>query len=391
MSESPISYDIDVYSDEVLDDPYPHYRTLRELGPAVWLPRNQLWAISRHKDVREALRNHQVFSSAHGVAGNEATNDASRGNLLATDPPQHDLLRRVVGAPLSPKALNPLRERLEASAIALVDRLVGRGSFDAVTDFAQYLPVSIVSELVGLPEEGRHNMLRWAEATFNQLGGENARTVAARPITQEMREYTLTATPDKLRPGSWAAMLYEAGEQGVIPRTLCPVLMRDYLGPSLDTTIFAISNLILLFGQNPDQWDIVRDDPSLILNAINECVRLESPIQSFTRRLLADHHVDGAQIPKGGRALVMYASANRDERKWDQAERFDVRRKVGEHVGFGHGIHTCAGMHLARMEMQVLILALTKRVRSFEIGVPMRAKNNVLRGLEHLPVKVKRV
>ena len=143
----------------------------------MWLPKNQLWAISRHKDVREALRNHQVFSSAHGVAGNEATNNASRGNLLATDPPQHDLLRRVVGAPLSPKALNPLRERLEASAIALVDRLVERGSFDAVTDFAQYLPVTIVSELVGLPEEGRHNMLRWAAATFNQLGGENARTV----------------------------------------------------------------------------------------------------------------------------------------------------------------------------------------------------------------------
>jgi hypothetical protein len=160
------------------------------------------------------------------------------------------------------------------------------------------------------------------------------------------------------RSGSWAAKLYEAGEQGVIPRTLCPVLMRDYLGPSLDTTIFATSKLILLFGQNPDQWDIVRDDPSLILNAINECVRLESPIQNFTRRLVADHDVDGARIPKGGRALVMYASANRDERKWDQAERFGVQRKVGEHVGFGHGIHTCAGMHLARMEMQVLLLAL---------------------------------
>lgn len=385
---SPVSCNIDVYSDEVLDDPYPHYRRLRELGPAVWLPKNQLWAISRHKDVREALRNHQIFSSAHGVAGNEATNNASRGNLLATDPPQHDLLRRVVGAPLSPRALNPLRERLEASATALVDRLVERGSFDAVTDFAQYLPVTIVSELVGLPEEGRHNMLRWAAATFNQLGGENARTEAARPVTQEMREYTLTATPDKLRPGSWAAMLYEAGEQGVIPRSLCPVLMRDYLGPSLDTTIFATSNLILLFGQNPDQWDIVRADPSLILNAINECVRLESPIQSFTRRLLADYAVDGTRVPQGERALVMYASANRDERKWDRAERFDVRRKVGEHVGFGHGIHTCAGMHLARMEMQVLMQALTTRVRRFEIGTPVRAKNNVLRGLEHLPVRV---
>lgn len=391
LKESPVSYDIDVYSDEVLDDPYPHYRVLRELGPAVWLPKNQLWAISRHKDVREALRNHQVFSSAHGVAGNEATNKVSQGNLLASDPPQHDLLRRVVGAPLSPRALGPLRERLEASADTLVDRLVERGSFDAVTDLAQHLPVTIVSELVGLPEEGRHNMLRWAAATFDQLGGENARTQAARPVTQEMREYTLAATPDKLRPGSWAAMLYEAGDQNVIPKTLCPVLMRDYLGPSLDTTIFATSNLILLFGQNPDQWDIVRNDPLLIPNAINECVRLESPIQSFTRRLLADHDVDGARIPNGGRALIMYASANRDERRWEHAERFDVRRKVGEHVGFGHGIHTCAGMHLARMEMQVLMQALTTRVRRFEIGAPVRARNNVLRGLEHLPVRVQQL
>lgn len=388
MRESPVSYDIDVYGDEILDDPYPHYRELRELGPAVWLPKNQLWAISRHKDVREALRNHQVFSSAHGVAGNEATNKVSQGNLLASDPPQHDLLRRVISAPLSPKALSPLRGRLEASANSLVDRLVERGSFDAVTDFAQHLPVTIVSELVGLPEEGRHNMLRWAAATFDQLGGENARTQAARPVTQEMREYTLTATPDKLRPGSWAAMLYEAGDQNVIPKALCPVLMRDYLGPSLDTTIFATSNLILLFGQNPDQWDLVRNDPSLIPNAINECVRLESPIQSFTRRLLADHDIDGVRIPNGSRAIIMYASANRDERKWDRAECFDVRRKVGEHVGFGHGVHTCAGMHLARMEMQVLLQALTTRVRRFEIGAPVRAKNNVLRGLEHLPVRV---
>ena len=388
MADKAPSYDIDIYSDEVLHDPYPHYRALRDLGPAVWLSKNGLWAISRHKDVREALRNHQVFSSAHGVAGNETTNAGSRGNLLASDPPDHDLLRRVVGAPLLPKALSPLRERLEASASRLVDQLVSRGSFDAVTDFAQYLPVTIVSELVGLPEEGRHNMLRWAAATFNLLGGENARSQCARPITQEMREYTLAATPDKLRPGSWAAMFYEAGEAGVVPKSLCPVLMRDYLGPSLDTTIFATSNLILLFARNPDQWDIVRQDPTLIMNSINECVRLESPIQSFTRCLLSEQDIDGTRLPAGARALVIYASANRDERKWDEPERFDVRRKVSEQVGFGYGIHTCAGMHLARLEMQVLMQALVKRVRRFEIGTPVRAMNNVLRGLEHLPVSV---
>jgi cytochrome P450 len=105
---SAAGYDVDLYCDEVLDDPYPHYRALRDLGAAVWLPRNRLWAIGRHADVRDALFNHAVYSSAQGVAANERTNAIARGNLLASDPPEHDRLRRVVGAPLTPKAVSTL-------------------------------------------------------------------------------------------------------------------------------------------------------------------------------------------------------------------------------------------------------------------------------------------
>jgi cytochrome P450 len=384
-----IEYDVDLYCDEVLDDPYPHYAALRELGAAVWLPRNRLWAISRHADVRDALFNHAVFSSAQGVAASERTNAYARGNLLASDPPEHDLLRKVVGAPLTPRAVSELKGTIEPTAEQLIERLVAQQSFDAASDLAAHLPVTIVSELVGLPEQGRQNMLKWAAATFDQLGGENERTVQARPVTQEMRDYvTNVATVDKLKPGSWAARLYEAGANGVVPMTMCPVLMRDYLGPSLDTTIFATASMILLFGQNPEQWDLLRSDPSLVANAVNETVRLESPIRGFTRCLTRDHVVGDVAVRQGDRALLLFASANRDERKWDNPERFDITRKVGEQVGFGYGIHTCAGMHLARLEMQALLRALIPRVRRFHLGTPVYERNNVLRGLKSLPVTI---
>jgi cytochrome P450 len=168
----------------------------------------------------------------------------------------------------------------------------------------------------------------------------------------------------------------------------CPVLMRDYLGPSLDTTIFATANLILLFGRHPDQWQLVREDPKLIPSAINEALRLESPIRGFTRCVSSNAIVMDVLIPGGSRALLLYASANRDERKWQDPERFDVRRRANDHLGFGNGTHMCAGLHLARLEMTALLEVLVEKVRSFDIGEPVLALNNVLRGLASLPVRV---
>lgn len=382
-------YDVDLYSDDVLADPYPHYRALREAGPVVWLPRNNLYAIARYKDVRESLRTHQVFSSAQGVAANEPTNEGSKGTTIASDPPDHTAMRQVVGAPMLPSGLALIRPRIEEMANELVDRLVAQRDFDAVTDLAQHIPVNIVSELVGLPEHGRQNMLKWAAATFDMLGAANARFDAAQDSIREMRSYVVTeATRDKVRPGSWISKLFDASDRGLFPESRCPVLMRDYLGPALDTTIFAMANIIWLFGRFPEQWDIVRNDPGLIPNALNEAVRLESPIRGFTRHLAADHIIEGSRIPAGSRAVLFYASANRDERKWDDPETFDVRRKVNDHVGYGHGIHACAGMHLARLEIHSVLAALAPKVARFEIGVAVPVVNNLLRGFASIPVRV---
>lgn len=389
MATGAPSYDVDLYSDEVLADPYPHYRALRDAGPIVWLPRNGIYAISRYKDVRESLRTHQVFSSAEGVAANELTNQGSKGTTIASDPPDHTAMRQVIGAPMLPSQLALIRPRIEEMANELVDRLVKQQTFDAVADLAQHIPVNIVSELVGLPEQGRQNMLKWAAATFDMLGSANNRFDAAQDSIREMRSYVVKdATRDKIRPGSWIAKLYDASDSGLFPESRCPVLMRDYLGPALDTTIFAMANIIWLFGCFPAQWDILRAEPGLIPNALNEAVRLESPIRGFTRQLTADHVIDDIRIPANSRVVLFYASANRDERKWDKPETFDIRRKVNDHVGYGHGIHTCAGMHLARLEIHSVLAQLVMKVKRFEVEAAVPVMNNLLRGFSSLQVRV---
>ena len=163
----------------------------------------------------------------------------------------------------------------------MVEKLVAQGSFDAATDLANHLPVSVVSNLVGLPEKGRERMLVWAEEMFNCFGPMNDRTVASFPVLEEMMDYaTNEAVPAKLKPGSWAQGIHDAVARGEVPAQACPAMMIDYLGPSLDTTIFAISNAVWAFANNPDQWDLVRSDPQLMPSAVNEVLRYDAPIQA---------------------------------------------------------------------------------------------------------------
>ncbi len=386
------TYDVDLYSNEVVVNPYPHYRAIRDLGEAVWLEQHSMWAIGRHLDARNALSAHNIFISGKGVAANNLSNGNSPGNLLASDPPLHTHLRKVVSKPLHPKALARIKPRIEASAGSLIDRLLARKSFDGILDLAQFLPISIVSEMVGLPDAGRRNMLEYAAAVFDLFGVDNTRTEAALPIVIKMRKYlSEQATRDKVLPEGWIAGLYDAVDLGLIKHEQVQTLMRDYLGPSLDTTIFAIGHLLHLFGQYPDQWKLLRQEPNRVGNAINEAIRLESPIRGFTRVLSQDYTIGGIKLFTGDRVLILYASANRDERRWDEPEKFDICRVLTDHVGFGYGIHQCVGMQLARLEMRSVLTAMIARVSKIKIlGAPVYAKNNVLRGLETLPIKFSR-
>jgi cytochrome P450 len=382
--------DHDPYTDEALLDPWPGYQHLRDAGPAVWLPKYQMFALTRYDSVRRALEDWESFPSRNGVMMNDRMNQVLRGNTLCSDGADHDTLRNVLVRPLTPRALRPVRDEITAEAENIVEKLVARGSFDAATELANHLPVSVVSNLVGLPEKGRERMLVWAEELFNCFGPMNDRTVASFEVLDEMMDYaTNEAVPNKLKPGSWAAGIHEAVARGEVPGQACPAMMVDYMGPSLDTTICAISNAVWAFANNPDQWDLVRSDPQLLPSAVNEVLRYDAPIHGFSRYVARDVDIDGVLIPAGSRAIVFYGAANRDERKYPDPDRFDVLRRPGDHLGFGAGPHACVGMNLARIEMLALFTALAKRVRRFTILEQEPLLNNVLRGFKALRVAVK--
>jgi cytochrome P450 len=381
--------DIDLYSDSVLQDPYPFYRQLRDQAPAVWLKPTGMYALTRFEDVRDALRNWQVFSSARGVAMNEEINQAIAGNTLGSDPPRHQHLRGILVRPLMPDAMREVTALIERESEAIAQRLVNQLHFNAANELAHHLPLTVVSHLVGLPDNGRERMLEWGNAAFETLGPANARGLDARPTAMGLIEYAFTKiAPAELKPQSWAWSAFEAARRGEITENEARGLILDYVAPSLDTTIFAITNAIWLFATNPDQWDLVRENPTLIPSAINEVLRVESPIQSFSRYVTRDANVGGISIPAGSRAIVVYGSANRDERKWQNPESFDIRRKAAEQLAFGHGEHLCVGLPLARLEMKSLLGALARRVKRFEVRRLDRALNNTLRGLKSLEVSV---
>lgn len=387
---APPSSDVELFDDAALHDPYSRYAELRELGDVVQLTAYDMYAIPRYHPMREALANWQVFSSAEGVMMNDHVNTSLKGIVLCTDPPEHDVMRKVLAAPLRPDQLRLITPSVRAEADAVVERLVERGQFDAATDLAQHLPLTIVSTLVGLGDFGRERMLEWAAATFDSQGPMNQRTRDAFPKLNEVVSYTLNeVTADKVDPTGWVAALYAAAERGELPVDKPSKMVMDYVAPALDTTIFATSSAISLFAQYPDQWDLVRADPTLIPHAINEVVRLESPIQQFTRLTTQDIEIGGYHLSAGSRVLMLFGSGNRDERKYPNPERFDVRRKPSDHLAFGHGVHACVGMNLARLEIRLLLEALAAKVKRFDIVRSEVAMNNTLRGLAELVVTVR--
>ena len=385
------SYPHDLFTEANIIEPYEHYRTLRRLGPLVWLEAQQIYALPRYAEVRAALADPQTFCSGRGVGMNDLVNEMGKGTTLFSDGEHHNRRRAVLSRRLSPRALRPMRESIQHAADELVERLVAQGSFDAVADLAQALPLTVVPDLVGWPIDARDHLLEWAAASFDLLGPMNQRATDAMPHFQALIEFaSRTIAEGNLLPDGAAAEILNEVAHGGLAREQAVPLIIDYMTPSLDTTISAIGSAILLFGRHPEQWDLLREDPKRIPNAFNEVVRMESPIRGFTRSLTAPTTVGGYQLKEGTRVLLLFASANRDEQQWDRPDQFDITRDAGPHVGFGYGIHACAGQNLARLEAQAVLRALVSRVERFELGTAVRGLNNIIYALAELPVTIRR-
>jgi cytochrome P450 len=381
-------YRPNIYAKAAVVDPYPHYRRLRELGPVVWLHRHGAYAVPRYAECKATLRDDATFVSGNGVALNPISNRLSRGTTLNSDGVEHDRRRKLVAHRLLPRALRDLSGTVDEQAAAIVDAAVHRGTVDAVADLASALPLAVVPDLVGWPHDERGPLIDWAGATFDALGPLNWQAVKSAPLVARMLRFTRQVVDNRaVIRGSIVDELLSKADAGTLTREECTALMIDYVAPSLDTTISAISNAVYLLATHPEQWQLLKEDPGLIPNAVNEIVRYESPLRAFARLARNDAQIAGTPIPAGSRVLVMYASANRDESEWENPDTFDIRRDAGRHLGFGNGAHACAGQALARLETAAMLRALIDRVDRIEVsGRPTWAVNNIIRRHQALPV-----
>jgi cytochrome P450 len=387
-TQAPIC-DVDFYSNQALADPSSAYRDMLGHGPVVWLAKNNIHAICGFDALTTSLRNHRCFSSGRGVSINDDVNKMLVGSTLNSDPPQHDVTRAITFGPLTPKALEAVREKIQIQAIYLAEEMVQKGDFDAAKDLAPYLPLTVVRDLVGLGEHGKNNMLSWGAATFELMGDPRERREAAIADMKELRRFLENPeTLSSLSPGGWASRATDLGIQNGMDPARAAELMRDYIAPSLDTTISAIGYAMMLFAKHPEQWTKLRRDRTLIKNAIEEVVRLNTPIKAFTRYVNEDIEVDGVTLAKDSRVLMVYGAANRDPSKFENPDCFDIERNTRGHVGFGHGVHACLGMHLARLEITTLLNALADRVARFDLTGPViPAINSTIHSLAQVPVR----
>jgi cytochrome P450 len=390
---APAHVDVDPFSDDFLADPFPHLARVREAGRVVFLPRYEVFATASHEEVQAVLRDHGHFSSAAGAGlANIARESAWRkpSILLEVDPPVHTRNRAVVGSVMSPKALRSLQDVFDEQASRLADELVSRGSFDAVRDLGEVFPTVVFPQAFGVEADTREPLLAYGAMVFNGHGPRNRLFEDAMAGAEGVLEWIASQCErSALRPGSIGADVYAAADEAGVSEDEAGLLIRSFLSAGIDTTVSAISYGIYHFASSPDQWQLVRDDPSLARNAFEEVVRLESPVIGFFRTTTAEVELAGASLPADAKVLVFFAGANRDPARWERPDEYDVRRRVVGHLGYGIGAHACVGMVIARMEGEALFRALASRVARFELaGPPVPRLNNTLRCLGELPVTI---
>ena len=389
--------DIDPYVAENLIDPYPMHQRIREAGPVVRLtPYAKLVACARHAEVHVVLNDHATFISGAGVGlSNFNTEESFRPKslILEADQPLHTQTRTVLSRILSPKAVIQIRAAFTAEAEALIDRCIDKsnrhGQIDAIHDLAQIYPLKVFPDAVGLEADGRENLLVYGDMIFNSMGPRNELLAksAARvgPVTQWIMAH---CQREHLRPGGFGDQIYQAADNGEISHEQAPLLVRSFLSAGVDTTINGIGNALYSLAHHPEQYAKLHADPSLARPAFEEALRWESTAQTFFRTAVRDCEIAGVPVPENTKVLCMLAAANRDPRKWANPDRYDIERRPSGHVALGSGIHGCVGQAVARLEGEVVLTALARRVQRIEVmGAHTRRLNNTLRALDTLPLR----
>jgi 4-methoxybenzoate monooxygenase (O-demethylating) len=384
---------IDPFSHAFLSDPYPHHEALREAGPVVWLEQYGIWAMARHQEVRDSLTDWQTFCSSAGVGLSDFRKETPwrpPSIILEADPPLHTRTRAVLTRILSPAAINVLRTAFEREAELLVARLVAQREFDGIADLAEAYPLKVFPDAVGVSEDGRENLLPYGSMVFNSFGPRNDLFNKAMANAGPVRDWIMSkCSRAALAPDGLGMQIYRAVDSGELAEDEAGMLVRSFLSAGIDTTVYGLGNALHCFASYPEQWTILRGNPQLIRGAFEEVLRFEAPVQTFFRTTTKDVEVAGVRMGDGEKVLLFLAAANRDRRRWDRPDTFDVRRRATGHMTFGTGIHGCVGQAVARLESEAIFAALARRVVSFELmGEPKRRLNNTLRGLDTLLLRI---
>jgi cytochrome P450 len=361
--------DFDPYDAELREDPYPSYKRLRDEAPVFWSERFNMRVLTRYADVQAAGRDWKTYSSSQGLDLDKSSNEFLQMDFVGQDPPRHETMRSLVRPPFMPKSVGPLEPIIRTFAQELLDQLQPGVPFDFVARFAHPLPLFVVAHILGIPKDDLGDLsplllgFLWRSADQELIPTESIRAAG------KIREY-FAAIASRRRKAAGDDLLSTISRAEIDGR---PFTNEELGGLCLflfvagvDTTATLITNTLFLLEQHPAQRQLVADDHALIPAAIEESLRYEAPLQHFLRVSTRDAEWHGEHVAAGTRFMLVYGSANRDERQFENPDAFDVRRPRKRHFSFGEGIHFCLGADLARLEARValeLILGETPNYR----------------------------
>ena len=400
VSGSPVVFD--PYSDDYFDSPFETYRQMRDEAPLYYSEKYDFWALTRYDDVSAAIRDHETFSSAKGVtleivkAAAAGHTDNSTGKIIISlDPPEHERMRKLVNRVFTPRAVTAL----ESLVSETIDRYVTQldpSSFDAVADFAALFPVEVITSMLGVPAEDRQQLRLWLDKGLEREGfGMSDESMDAiyksAAYYYDLIQQRRAKPQDDMISGLIEAEIIEDGEV----RRLDDIEITGFCtllgGAGAETVTKLVGNAVVVFADNPDQWQKLQDNRDKIPAAFEELLRYEGPSQYQIRTTTRDVTLHGKTIPAGDAVILINGAASRDERFFPDADRFDIdrERKVGYNLNFGYGIHSCLGAALARMEGRMALETLLDLIPRYDIdrsGLKRVHMTNVL-GWCNVPVR----
>ncbi len=395
---------------QIVECPYPFYEALRDNAPVYHAEKLGFWLISRYDDCLEALRNPTIFSSKMGFRPGSVPEEVLRiyneegfgdlpDTLVSNDPPSHTRYRKLVDRVFTAGRVRQMEEYMVQVVNELIDEFVELGQTKVMRSFAVPVPMYVIADQLGVPRLHMDKFKEWSDASVEPLGLliSDERKIECAKLAVEMQHYFADVFADR-RQNPRDDLITDLVTKEVDDRLLdLPELLsvlNQLLVAGNETTTSAIGAAVIRLAENPELADRLADDPSLSDNFAEEILRHESPVQGLFRMTTEDVEIGGVTIPKGSLVNLRYGSANRDERKFLEPERFDVQRKnASSHLAFGAGIHHCIGAQLARREIGISARELTRRLKDIRLkdsGSVRHLPSVILRGLAEFEIEFSR-